>query len=56
LGDDTIWVIGFGTSLTPELQECASSPDKAVQAANRDDLIDQFTLIGKNIGALRLSQ
>jgi Flp pilus assembly protein TadG len=56
LTDTTIWVIGFDTALSNELKECASSPDKAVQAANRDDLIEQFTQIGKNIGALRLSQ
>ncbi|HVI98463.1 MAG TPA: Tad domain-containing protein [Sphingomonas sp.] len=54
--DVTIWVIGFDTTLSSELTECASSPDKAVVASNRDELIDQFTLIGKNIGALRLSE
>jgi len=56
LGNVTIWVIGFDTSLSNELKQCASSPDKAVQAANSAQLIDQFTQIGKNIGALRLSQ
>lgn len=54
--DVTIWVIGFDTTMSSELTECASSPDKAVSTTNRDELIDQFTLIGKNIGALRLSQ
>jgi len=56
LNDTTIWVIGFDTSLSDELKECASSEDKAVVASNRDELIAQFTLIGKNIGALRLSE
>jgi len=54
----SIWVIAFGngTSLTQDLIDCASNPDQASTADNRRELIDRFTLIGQNIGALRLTQ
>lgn len=52
----SIWVIAFGTSLSPEMTECASNPNQASTAGNRDDLIDRFRQIGSNIGALRLTQ
>lgn len=51
-----IWVIAFGTDLTPDLVQCASNPGQAFTSANRDQLIQRFTEIGKNIGALRLSK
>jgi len=52
----SIWVIAFGTSLTPEMIECASSPSQATTVSDRDALIARFRQIGSNIGALRLTQ
>ncbi len=52
----SIWVIAFGTALTPEMSECASNANQASTIANRDALIAKFTEIGNNIGALRLTQ
>jgi hypothetical protein len=52
----SIWVIAFGTGLTQDMTDCASNPQQAVSASNRQQLIDRFTLIGQNIGALRLVQ
>jgi hypothetical protein len=52
----SIWVIAFGTSLQPHLQECASNANQASTASNRDELIARFRQIGANIGALRLTQ
>jgi Flp pilus assembly protein TadG len=52
----SIWVIAFGTALTPELSECASNANQASTIANRNALIAKFTEIGNNIGALRLTQ
>jgi len=52
----SIWVIAFGTALTPEESECASNANQASTIANRTALIAKFTEIGNNIGALRLTQ
>jgi Flp pilus assembly protein TadG len=52
----SIWVIAFGTSLTPEMTECASSASQASTITDRDALIARFRQIGSNIGALRLTQ
>ena len=52
----SIWVIAFGTTLSNEMIECASSPNQASTAANRDALLARFREIGSNIGALRLTQ
>jgi hypothetical protein len=52
----SIWVIAFGTSLSPEMLECASNANQASTAGNRDQLIARFRQIGSNIGALRLTQ
>ncbi|MGQ0558771.1 MAG: TadE/TadG family type IV pilus assembly protein [Sphingosinicella sp.] len=51
----SIWVIAFGTTLSAEMQECASNSSQASTAANRDALIARFREIGSNIGALRLT-
>lgn len=53
----SIWVIAFINN-TPEadLTECASGPNQVSVSSNRQQLIDRFTEIGKNIGALRLTQ
>ena len=52
----SIWVIAFGTSLSSDMQNCASNPNQASTSANRAALIQRFTEIGQNIGALRLVQ
>jgi hypothetical protein len=52
----SIWVIAFGTALTQDMTDCASNAQQASTATNRQQLIDRFTQIGQNIGALRLVQ
>lgn len=52
----SIWVIAFGTTLTSDMQNCASNASQASTIGNRDALIDKFQEIGNNIGALRLTQ
>jgi Flp pilus assembly protein TadG len=52
----SVWVIGFATSLDAELTNCASNSSQASTSANQAALIAKFTEIGKNIGALRLTQ
>lgn len=52
----SIWVIAFGTSLTSDMTNCASNANQASTIANRTALINKFTEIGNNIGALRLTQ
>jgi Flp pilus assembly protein TadG len=49
----TVWVIAFGTSLTPMLEGCASS-GKAYQANNSAELTEAFSDIATNIAHLRL--
>lgn len=55
-GGASIWTIAFGTSMTTELTQCASSSDQTATSANSTQLINKFKEIGKNIGTLRLSQ
>ncbi len=52
----SIWVIAFGTTLSSEMQECASNSNQASTIGSRDELIARFRQIGSNIGALRLTQ
>lgn len=52
----SIWVIGFATSLDASLTNCASTPSQASTSSNQAALIERFVEIGKNIGALRLTQ
>lgn len=52
----SVWVIGFATSLDASLTNCASNSSQASTSANQAALIAKFTEIGKNIGALRLTQ
>ena len=52
----SIWVIAFGMTITPEMQNCASNSNQASTASNRDQLIARFRQIGSQIGALRLTQ
>jgi Flp pilus assembly protein TadG len=52
----SIWVIALGTTLSTDLQNCASNPNQASTIADRDALIARFQQIGSQIGALRLTQ
>ena len=52
----SVWVIAFGTTLSAEMQECASNANQASTIGSRDALIARFREIGSNIGALRLTQ
>lgn len=51
----TVWVIAFGTSLTPLLQNCAST-GRAFQANNAAELNQTFSKIAGKIAELRISQ
>jgi len=50
----SIWVVAFGTSLTQNLIDCATS-GRAYQASDSDELDDAFTEIAEKIAALRLT-
>jgi hypothetical protein len=52
----SVWVIAFGTTMSADMQNCASNPNQASTSTNRDQLIARFREIGNNIGALRLTQ
>jgi Flp pilus assembly protein TadG len=52
----SIWVIAFGTTLSPEMAACASNANQASTITDRNALIARFREIGNNIGALRLTQ
>lgn len=51
----TIWVIGFGTAITDELEECASD-GRAFFADDADELRNTFRFIGSSVADLRLNQ
>ncbi len=51
----TIWVIAFGTSLTPLLQNCASD-GRAYQANDASQLNNAFKNIASQIAKLRISK
>ncbi len=51
----TVWVVSFGTSLSANMQACASG-DKAYQASNNAQLRTQFQAIAQQITRLRLSE
>ena len=51
----TVWVIAFGTSLTPLLSNCASS-GRAFQADNAQQLSDTFAEIAAKIAQLRITK
>jgi Flp pilus assembly protein TadG len=52
----SVWVIGFATTLDSSLTNCASTPSQASTSADQAALLAKFVEIGKNIGALRLTQ
>lgn len=49
----TIWVIGFGTTLTPVMTECAG-PGHFFNASNASELTDTFTKIARQMTDLRI--
>jgi Flp pilus assembly protein TadG len=51
-----IWVIALSTTLTTDLQNCASSPSDAFEADNADELYAHFQEIAKQVGELRITQ
>ncbi|MGF1549067.1 MAG: pilus assembly protein [Sphingomonadaceae bacterium] len=51
----SIWVVAFDTN-ADDVGPCASSDSQVSVSTNKDQLIAKFVEIGKNIGALRLSQ
>lgn len=51
----TVWVVGFGTTLTTELTQC-SSDGRAYYASNTAALLTAFTFIASQIADLRLNQ
>jgi hypothetical protein len=54
-GTVSIWAIGFGTSVTGNLTNCAD-PNRAYQADNATQLDAAFTAIARDISDLRLVQ
>lgn len=52
----SVWVVVFASAIDTNLTNCASNPGQASTQGNSADLITKFTEIGKNIGALRLTQ
>lgn len=53
---NSVWVIVFASTMSTPLRDCASSPQQASVANDSAALIAKFEEIGRNIGALRLSQ
>lgn len=51
----TVWVIAFGTTLTPLLRDCASQ-GRAFQANNSQQLNETFAEIASKIAQLRLTR
>jgi hypothetical protein len=52
----SIWVVAFASSLSTQLQNCASKTTQASVSSDSASLIAKFAEIGKNIGSLRLTQ
>ena len=52
----SIWVISFASALSTQLTNCASRPSQASVSSDVNSLVAKFAEIGKNIGALRLTQ
>jgi hypothetical protein len=50
----TIWIVAFGTALTPEMEAC-SGTGKSFQANNAGELDDALRQIGGSIAKLRLT-
>ncbi len=52
----SVWVLAFAQTPDADLSSCASNSNQVFTASNSSDLNDKFVQIGKNIGALRLTQ
>lgn len=52
----SIWVVAFASALDTNLSNCASNAGQASTQTDSASLIQKFTEIGRNIGALRLTQ
>ncbi len=52
----SIWTIAFDVLLSPDLRRCASDPDQASAAADKNELIKAFQKISRSVGGLRLTQ
>lgn len=52
----SVWTIAFGTKENESLKRCASNDDQAFTINESDTLVEKFAEIGRNIGALRLSE
>lgn len=52
----TIWVIGFGQTLTTPMQSCATTTDKAFYASNTTTLTTTFQYIAGQVADLRLNK
>ena len=50
----TVWIVAFGTSLNPIMEECAG-PGKAFQANDSDELNEIFKKIATSMSDLRLT-
>jgi hypothetical protein len=50
-----LWVIAFGTTLTTDLQTCASE-NSGFQADDADELDENFQEIANQVGELRIIQ
>ena len=55
-GGASIWVIAFASALDASLTSCASNTAQASTSASQQDLLDRFSYIGSQIGALRITQ
>lgn len=51
----TVWVIAFGTSLNPVMEECAG-PGRSFQTADSAELSSVFSKIAAQLGDLRLTR
>lgn len=51
----TVWVIGFGTSLNPVMEQCAG-PGRFFEASDASELADVFSKIAADLGDLRISK
>jgi hypothetical protein len=54
-GAVSIWAVGLGTGVTPNLSQCAD-PSRSFQADNTTELRDAFRSIAQDIADLRLVQ
>lgn len=51
-----ISTVAFGTAVTTQLRNCATTPEQAYLASSAGELNNIFKQIAQNIGYLRLSQ